>query len=162
MVEGKAQEKPAPQPAERKVTLTGPQLMQLATQERQRLEQVNMRINSLQGFRGELAGARDALKEIGGNEMGSRIMVNLGAGIYMEAGIEENTKALAAIAGSVFKEKKNTELIKMLEERLANVDKQLEGIAAEQNAVIARVNQLETIIQAGQQYMSQQAGQQQR
>ncbi len=157
-----AEEKQAWEGQEKKVTLTGPQLMQLASQERQRLEQANMRIGSLQGFRTELAGAMDALGEIAKNEKGNRIMVSLGAGIYVEAALEENSKAIAAIAGSVFKEKKSEELIKMLGERIAGVDKQLEAAAGEQQGIIARVNQLENIIRAGQQYVSQQAAQQNR
>lgn len=157
-----AEEKQAGRQQESKVTLTGPQLMQLATQERQRLEQANMRIGSLQGFRNELAGARDALEEIAKNEKGSRIMVSLGAGIYVEAALEENSKAIAAIAGSVFKEKKSEELIKMLGQRLEGVDKQVEEAATGQQSIIARVNQLENIIRAGQQYMSEQQRSQQK
>ncbi len=159
MADEKQQAKP--ETGEKKITLTGQQLLQLARQERQRLEQVNMRISSLQGFRNELVGAKEALKEIEKNEKGNRIMVNLGAGIYIEASVEDNAKTIAAIAGSVFKEKKNEELIKLLDGRIAGVDRQLESIAGEQQAAIGRVNQLENVIQAGQHYLSQQRGQQQ-
>lgn len=144
---------------EKKVTLTGQQLMQFAAQERQKLEQVNSRIAALQNFRNEMRGTKDALQEISRNEKGNKVMVNLGAGIYVEAVLEENTKAIAAIAGSVFKEKKNEELMTSLENRLTTIDKQLEGIAKEQHAVLARINQLEQVLEAGTRFMQQQPAQ---
>ncbi len=146
---------------EQKVTLTGPQLVQLAGQERQRLDLASRRLESIQGFRTELMGAKEALQEIGKNESGNKILVNLGAGIYIEAGVEDNSKALVAIAGSVFREKKNEELIKLIGQRISEATKQLENAMAEQQGIIARVNQLEGILQTGQQMIAKQQREQQ-
>ncbi|VVB99384.1 Prefoldin subunit alpha [uncultured archaeon] len=140
---------------EKKMTLTGPQLMQLGQQERSRLEQLNTRISSLQGARNELFGAKDALKELSNADKGTKIMVNLGAGIYAEASIEDCSKATTAIAGNVFREKKADEIIKEIESRTQSIEKQLGVLGQEQQSVIARVNQLESIIQAGAAYMQQ-------
>src|SRR3989338_412067 len=100
---------------EQKTTITGQQLVQLNQQERQRLEQVNSRISSLQGAKMELLGTMEALTELGKNEKGNKIVVNLGAGVFVEASVQDNENALAAIAGSIFKEKKNPDIIKLLD-----------------------------------------------
>jgi len=144
---------------EKKVTLTGNQLAQLAEQERQKLSEINRRASSLQGFRNELQGARDALEEIGKNEKGTQMLVNLGAGILVKASIEDNSKAIASFAPNAFTEKTGKELVKEMERKMAEIDKTLNGVAQEQSRAISRLGQLEQIMEAGMRQMQKARGQ---
>lgn len=145
---------------EQKISLTGNQLAQLANQERQKLAEINRRISAFQGFRTELMGARDALEEIGRNEKGEKILVNLGGGIFMQAALEENSKALSTIAGNIFREKSGKELVKELEKKIQNLGNTLESAGEEQQKTIARLTQLEQIMSAGQDYVRKAKAQQ--
>lgn len=145
--------------AEQSVRLTGSQLAQLANHERQRLADINSRIASVRGLRNEMQAARDALGEIAASEKGSEMLVNLGAGVYVKAGIIDNAKAVAPIAGNAFTEKGAKELIKGMEKKIANLDRSIEGIAREQEKAIIRINQLEQVIEAGMRAMHQQRSQ---
>ncbi len=136
-----------------KVSLTGNQLAMLAQQEREKLGELNRRINSLQGFRTELRGAKDALEEISKNEKGEKMLINLGAGVLIEAALAENLKALSSISGNVFREKPNKDLVKSLEKKIGAIEKSLESVSNEQGKVVSRLNQLEQIMSAGMQYV---------
>ncbi|PIN85255.1 MAG: prefoldin subunit alpha [Candidatus Diapherotrites archaeon CG11_big_fil_rev_8_21_14_0_20_37_9] len=142
---------------EKKATLTGPQLMQLLTQEERKLEDINSRINAFQNYKSELIGAKDTLKEIEKNKEGDKILVNIGAGVYLEAKIEDSSKAIAAIAGNVFNAKSGKELQKLIDNKLANMDKSLNAIGEEQQKTLSRINQLNSILEAGRRHMQQQA-----
>ena len=135
--------------AEKNVQLTGNQLAQLANQERQKLAEINRRLNTLQGFRNELQSARDALEEIGKNEKGTPILVNLGAGVFFKAAIEDNSKAITSIAANTMTEKTGKDLIKDIEKKITNIDNSLQKIGQEQQSVVVRLGQLEQIMEAG-------------
>ncbi|MCR4335910.1 MAG: prefoldin subunit alpha [archaeon] len=146
--------------AEKKVQLTGNQLMQMAAQEQQKLAQINNQIARFQEFKTELQAAKDVLTEIANNKKGDKIMINLGAGIYMKATIDETAKAVSSLSGNVFKEKNSKELIKMLENKIGNMNKTIGKIAEDQQKAMARVNQLEQVLNAGRQHIQRQkAGQ---
>jgi len=141
---------------ENNVRLTGPQLVQLANQERNALEQVNRKISTFQNFRNELRGAIDALTELGKTEK-PKIMVNLGAGVYAEATIENTKTATTSITGNVFKDKPFKEVKETLEKKIKNVEKTLDKAGEEQQKILSRLNQLEQIMEAGRQHMQKQA-----
>ncbi len=137
--------------------LTGAQLMQLVAQEKQKAEELTQRINSFQSFKSELRAAKDALSEIEKSKKGEKILVNLGAGIYVEASIEENTQAISSLSGKIFKTKKIKDLDKTIENKIKNLDKTIATVAEEQSKAVSRLNQLESVIAAGRQHMAEQA-----
>ena len=139
---------------EKQIRLTGNQIEQLAVQERQKLAEVNRRISSLQGFRNELHAAHDSIEEITKTDKGEKMLVNLGAGVFVNATLEENSKAITSIAGSAFREKTNKEIVKSLSQKISALEKNLSTVAEEQQKTIARLTQLEQIISAGRQYMA--------
>ena len=141
---------------EKKVQLTGNQVVQLAAQERRKPEDIGRRIETFQNFRNELSMALDSIREIGKTSKGEAILVNLGAGIFVEATLQENKKGIATIAGNVFNYKDLKELEKTLEAKIRNVDKAVSGAAAEQQKTFSRLNQLEQVLEAGRRYMQQQ------
>jgi len=138
---------------EQSVRLTGNQLAQLANQERQKLAGINQRIESYQSFRNELMGAKEALKELSNTQKGGKILVNLGAGVFIEANATENKKAISAMAGSIFREKTSENLIRDIDKKIAGMDKNIADVAEQQQKTISRVNQLDQIMSAGMQQL---------
>ncbi|MBI4210448.1 MAG: prefoldin subunit alpha [Candidatus Diapherotrites archaeon] len=138
------------------VRLNGQQIAQLVQQERDKLGETNRRIASFQNFRTEMYGARDALAELGKNGKGEKMLVNLGAGIFVHAIIDDTEKGIASLTGNVFRETDRKELEKMLEQRIAEIDKATEKAAQEQQHTLARLTQLEQVLSAGMQYMQRQ------
>ena len=142
--------------AEEKMTLTGNQLMQLFSQEKERLGQINSRIITFQNMKNELMSTKKSLEEISKSKKGSKIMLPLGAGIYIEALTEDNEKAISTISNNVFRAKKIEDILKLIEKRSANIDRALEQNGEDQAKVISRANQLENIMAAGRQALKNQ------
>ncbi len=138
---------------QKEVKLTGTQLAQLAEQERHKLAEINRRANSLQVFRNELQSARDALEEIGKNEKGMQILVNLGAGVLVKASLEENSRAISSIAANAFLEKNSKELAKDLANKISDIDNSLQNVAQEQQRTLSRLTQLNQIMEAGMRHL---------
>lgn len=148
------------QAAEKEVRLTGNQLMQMAEQEKRRLEEINRKLETFRTFTQELRGAKDALEELSKSSKGEQILVHLGAGIYVKAGVEDKDRAITSMTGNTFKEKKFSELAETLGNKLKNMEKTLDNTAKEQQKVIGQIAQIEHILRAGQAYMQQQKKQQ--
>ncbi|MFH1391287.1 MAG: prefoldin subunit alpha [Candidatus Diapherotrites archaeon] len=140
----------------KKVKLTGNQLIQMANQEKQKLAQINDQVKRFQEFKTELLAAKDALTEIGKAKKGEKILINLGAGIYMSAAIDETSKAISSLSGNIFKTKDSKELIKIIDNKIENMNKTIGKIAEDQQKAITRVNQLEQVLAAGRQHMQKQ------
>ncbi|MAG18316.1 MAG: prefoldin subunit alpha [Candidatus Diapherotrites archaeon] len=141
---------------EKKVQLTGNQLIQMANQEKQKLAQINDQVARFQEFKTELLAAKDVLTEIEKNKKGDKILINLGAGVYMNMTIDETSKAISSLSGNVFKEKNSKELIKVLDNKIKNMNKTISKIAEDQQKAMARVNQLEQVLNAGRQHTQKQ------
>jgi len=138
------------------VQLTGNQLMQLAQQERQKLNEISQRANQFRNFKTELRAAKDTLEELSQNKKGDKIMINLGAGIYVNASIDNTETATTGLSGNIFKEKKITEITKTLAKKIESIDKTMVQVIEDQQKTISRLTQLENIISAGKQHMQKQ------
>jgi prefoldin alpha subunit len=141
---------------EKTVRLTGNQILQLLAQEQEKLQQINSTLATYQNMKNELISAKDSLNEIAKAKKGTKMLITIGAGILVNATIDETEKAISPIAGNVFKEKKIPELIKTLETRIMEVDKEIEKKANEQIRTIERANKLENILNAGRKALQQQ------
>ena len=147
--------------AEKKITLTGQQLVQMAEQEKRRLDEINRKAETFQKFRTELQGAKDALEELSTAKKGDEILVNLGSGVYIKASLNDTTNALSSLTGNVFKGKGFKEVSKILSQKMENINKTLKKTAEEQQKTVAKLNQLDQIMVAGKQHMQKQREQQQ-
>ena len=141
---------------EQKIQLTGNQLVQLAQQERKKLAEINQRANQFRNFKTELRAAKDTLEEISQNKKGDKIMINLGAGIYINASVDNTETATTGLSGNIFKEKKISEITKTLAKKIESIDKTMVQVIEDQQKTISRVTQLENIISAGKQHMQKQ------
>ena len=141
---------------EKKITLTGPQLYQMAQQERRRLDEINRNAEAFQHFRNELQGAKDALNELVHAKKGDEILVALGSGVYIKASLNDTTNAISSIAGNVFKGKNFKEVTKILAQKMINIDKTLKKTGEEQQQTLTKLNRLEQIMAAGKAHMQKQ------
>jgi prefoldin subunit 5 len=107
-------------------------------------------------MKNELINAKETLKEISKAKKGTKMLITIGAGILVNATIDETEKAMLPMVGNVFKEKKIPELIKTLETRIIEVENAIEKNGNEQIRTIERVNKLENILNAGRKALQQQ------
>lgn len=146
--------------AEKKITLSGDQLYQMAEQERRRLDEINRKAETFQKFRNELQGAKDALEELISAKKGDELLVNLGSGVYVKAALSDATNAVSSITGNVFKGKSFKDVTKILGQKMENIDKTLKKTAEEQQQTLTKLNRLDQIMVAGKAHLQKQREQQ--
>jgi prefoldin alpha subunit len=117
---------------EKKVTLTGKQMVDLIQFNRERLEALNAKSRELGFFHRELMAARDSLNELKKNKKEQKILVNLGAGNFIDATTEKELKVKYGIAGNVIKETTVEKAIEEIEKKMKDVEKELEFVRKEQ------------------------------
>ncbi len=140
--------------AEKKVQMTQEQLFSAFAGENQRLEDLNQRINMLIMGLNEITMAllsMDAIKK-----EKDKIMVPLGAGIFLQAQTEDNENVVFALAGEVMKTKKLEEAKQEIEKRKESLEKLLENTKREHHRTATNVNALTEVIRKGQEFIQQQ------
>lgn len=135
--------------AQRKqVKLTQQQLMQTFVGENNRLEEINRRIMELSAVLNELTMAIDALKAMKQDK--EKIMVPLGAGVFLEATAEKPREVVFSMTGGVLKTKKAEEVKKELETRKEALQKVFEANQAQRQRTATNVNTLSDVLREGQ------------
>ncbi len=127
---------------EKTIKLTGQQLVQAIENEKSKLEMLNRRMGSLQAISREIAGAELAIKEIGKTKPDEKILVSLGAGLFMDATIQENSKVLMGMTGDVLKYKTIEEAKKELEIRRNDLNKEIREVQEESRRTASNLNNL--------------------
>src|SRR3989344_1326606 len=134
--------------AEKKVQLTQEQLFQAFAGENQRLEDLNQRINMLIMGLNEITMALSSMDAVKKDK--DKIMVPLGAGVFLQAKTEDNENVVFALAGAVMKTKKLEEAKQEIEKRKESLEKMLENTKREHQRTAANVNALTEVIRKGQ------------
>ncbi len=131
---------------EQKITLSLQQLVE----ERQKL---NSRMKSLQQKAGtrsqilaELFAARDTLNHIKDSKTEEKIMVDLGAGVYIEAKIDVKGKVQRSFAGNIIIDKKAENVLKDITTDIEKVQKDIEAIQQEMGQLVQSQQGIDTII----------------
>ena len=140
--------------AEKKVQLTQEQLFQAFAGENQRLEDLNQRINMLIMGLNEITMALSSMDAVKKDK--DKIMVPLGAGIFLQAKTEDNENVVFALAGAVMKTKKLEEAKQEIEKRKESLEKMLENTKREHQRTAANVNALTEVIRKGQEFIQKQ------
>jgi len=138
------------------VKLTGDQIMNAFGQEKARLESLQRRMASLQALHQEIFFAIDSLKAIKKTKKGEQAMITLGAGIFLDVKIDENTKAKKSLAGNVLVGTKINEIIEELDLRETETSNKIEEMNKQQQAIYANLNSLSQIITKAQQARAEQ------
>ena len=140
--------------AEKKVQLTQEQLFQAFAGENQRLEDLNQRINMLIMGLNEITMALSSMDAVKKDK--DKIMVPLGAGVFLQAKTEDNENVVFALAGAVMKTKKLEEAKQEIEKRKESLEKMLENTKREHQRTAANVNALTEVIRKGQEFIQKQ------
>jgi prefoldin subunit 5 len=114
---------------EKQVKLSENQLIQMAQQEEQNLENKRETLERLSTLLRETIISKETLKEL--KEHKGKIMVSIGATILIEAEITNTERCKRGFSDRAYKEETITETIKWLEEREDKMKNQIETLSKE-------------------------------
>ncbi|MBI4053659.1 MAG: hypothetical protein HY394_06525 [Candidatus Diapherotrites archaeon] len=132
---------------QKEIRLTGEQILLQYNDTRARLETVQSRIRALAGMRQDMLLASTALKAISSAEEGEKILVALGAGIYIEAEAKNVKKAKKLLAGNVMVDDDAEATIKSVQEELEKTGRTMQELQREEQGLGQNLNALAQIIQ---------------
>ncbi len=132
--------------AEKTVNLNGKQIVDAITQEKKRLEHVQRSINSVENLLQEIFFAKESVKAIQKAKKGEKAIITLGAGIFLDMKVDENTKVKRSVAGNILIENKTEKALEELEKQEKEVREKLETLNKQQQSIYANMNTLSRII----------------
>ena len=130
---------------EKEIKLTSQQVEQMYAGERQKLQELQERMQAIQNAVMEAQGAIDSIKALQENKQ-ENIMVPLGAGNFIEAKPEELKKVKTSIGPNIIIEKTPEETLKVLEKQIQDAKKQAESLSAETQQTAQNIAGLENIM----------------
>ncbi len=135
---------------QKKVKLSEQQLMNIFSSERGKLENIQSDIAMTQSQLLEIAAATDALNAIKKSQEKEKIIVPVGAGVYIDALVESNANAKASMAGGIVANMTIDEALKILAERkegtgnsLAEMQKAWEKVSANLESISRLLSMIE-------------------
>jgi prefoldin alpha subunit len=128
------------------IKLTGDQIIGALKQEKARMESIQRAIVSVDNLLQEIFFAKDSLKAVKNTKKGEKAMISLGAGIFLDIKIDENTKVKKSLAGNVLINSQIEKTINELEEREKEAQEKLEELNKQQQAIYANMNTLTQIV----------------
>ena len=128
------------------VTLSGAQVMNFYNNERNKLSIIQRRFDSLQNLLNETMLSINSLNELKKSSKNEKILVNLGAGVFADASIENNGKVKVSLAGNVVLDKPVDEALLDLEKRKNELEKDINVTINEQEATLKQISALENVI----------------
>jgi len=140
---------------EKEVTLTGNQIAGLLQSERAKINSVAQQLNQIQAIIAEINGSIEALKELG-KQKNPQTMVQLGAGVMIEAKIEDCENAKITLPGNIVVNQQREQAIKTLSKQAENAKGQSEELQKQFNQIAANINSLEKIVQTAQRQIRKQ------
>ena len=132
---------------QKEIRLTGEQILLQYNDTRARLETVQSRIRALAGMRQDMLLANTALKAISSAQEGEKILVALGAGIYIEAEAKNVKKVKKLLAGNIMVDDDSEATIKSVQEELEKTGRAMQELQREEQALGQNLNALGQIIQ---------------
>ena len=132
---------------QKEIRLTGEQILLQYNDTRARLETVQSRIRALAGMRQDMLLANTALKAISSAQEGEKILVALGAGIYIEAEAKNVKKVKKLLAGNIMVDDDSEATIKSVQEELEKTGRAMQELQREEQTLSQNLNALGQIIQ---------------
>ena len=130
----------------KELKLTSQQTVRLFEAERAKMGVVQRKMESIQGIVMDLDNAISALEEIKKTKSGSPFLVPLGAGVYIEAKLENTKNAKHSLAGSIMVDEKVEEIIKKLNTQKKEALQNMEILQKEGQALSSNINNLGTVL----------------
>ena len=126
----------------KEMKLTGQQAVRLFEAEKAKMGVVQRKMESIQGIAMELDNAILALEEIKKTTKDSPFLVPLGAGVYIEAKLENTTNAKHSLAGSIMIDEKVEDIVKKLSTQKKEALQNMETLQKEGQALSSNINNL--------------------
>ena len=130
----------------KELKLTGQQAVRLFESEKAKIGVVQRKMESLQGITMELNNAILALEEIKKTKSDSPFLVPLGAGVYIEAKLENTTNAKHSLAGSIMIDEKVEDIIKKLNVQKKEALQNMGTLQKEGQALSSNINNLGMVL----------------
>ncbi|MDD5148649.1 MAG: prefoldin domain-containing protein [Candidatus ainarchaeum sp.] len=134
---------------EKQIVLTGQQLMNAYRQEESKLQALQQRMQQLNGLLMEANIAEDAVNEIKKAAKNEKIIVDLGAGTYVEAALDGNNGFKTGLAGTILQNSDSKGALEYLKKQKDMLQGEISGIAKEHEKTIASLNEIASWLQAG-------------
>jgi len=150
---GEAAQNPVP----KELRLTGEQILAQYNETKARLDATQSRIGALSGMRQDMLVANTALKALNSAEEGEKMLVALGAGIYVEAEAKNVKKAKKLLSGNIMVDDDAENVVKSISEELERTGKTLQQLRSEEQALAQNLNSLAGIIQKTQELAQRRA-----
>ena len=130
----------------KEMKITGQQAARLFEAERAKMSVVQRKMDSIQGIAMGLDNAISALEEIKKTKSNSPFLVPLGAGVYIEAKLENTKNAKHSLAGSIMVDEKVEEIIKKLNTQKKEALQNMATLQKEGQALSSNINNLGIIL----------------
>jgi len=115
-------------------------MMQVFQQENERFHDSQQKISALRGILNETNAAKEAVKAIGKSKENEKVIVPIGAGVFVFAKTENTKQALLALSGGPAVPKPVSEIEKELDKRLENIEKALDRETSANQAMLSNLN----------------------
>jgi len=129
----------------KQVTLTQEQVMQAYQENEMELNDIQQRIGMIQSLLSETFAATEALDEIK-EAKSEKIMVNLGAGVYADATLEQTKTVKTTLGANVMADTSIEKTLETLAKRKENLEKDHQALVQAQQHTIQNMETLRQII----------------
>ncbi len=129
----------------KRVTLTQEQVLQAYQENEMELNDIRQRIGMIQSLLSENFAATEALNEIKEGKS-EKIMVNLGAGVYADATLEQSKTVKTTLGANVLANTSIEKTLETLAKRKENLEKDMQTLAQAQQQLIQNMETLRQII----------------
>ncbi|MFA4907754.1 MAG: prefoldin subunit alpha [archaeon] len=133
------------------IRLSGNQLVQLYEGERQKLEALERRLELVQRAMVEVTGTIETISALTKSGQTDSVLLPIGAGIYIEASVENKKNVKASIPGGIVLELTSEDAKEELGKRREELAKDERVLGEELQKSATALNQLGNLLQAGQQ-----------
>lgn len=135
---------------EKEIRLTGQQVQEMFELERAKLNALMQRINEMQKAIMEIKASSEALKELR-SQKNCKTLVPLGAGVFVEATIENAETVKATLPGNIVINQTMEKTLKGLEKQVEEIGKEIDALDKERQAAATNVNSLGNMLYNAQQ-----------
>ncbi|MFH1225043.1 MAG: prefoldin domain-containing protein [Candidatus Diapherotrites archaeon] len=128
--------------ADKQVKVSGAQIMQAYETERAKMESIIARLNQISGLKNDISAADSVLESLGKAGKGGKVKLPVGAGIYVDATIDDPKLVGMALAGNIMLPAATEAAREELAKRLADIEKALESAEKERQFTAANLDNL--------------------
>jgi len=150
-----AKKKTAAKPEKKEVTFSLNQLLSMYQQQQYLLESLTSQEKFINNLLQEVQAAQDALDEIKNSDKGTAMLVPLGSGVFTYATLSDKSAVRMDIGNNIFERMPISKAIERLEDKKANLRKNLKDLLVRKQKTMVSVAQLEKIIADAQKKMSE-------